>query len=82
MDANDDLLQEAGDFRAFADEMGLGKTIQTMTFLEQLSRLKSTQVRGPFLVVAPLTLVAQWQGEAAAWAPVCLLYFLMLQCIP
>jgi len=52
-----------------ADEMGLGKTIQTMTFLEQLSRLKSTQVRGPFLVVAPLTLVAQWQGEATAWAP-------------
>lgn len=51
--------------------MGLGKTIQTMTFLEQLSTLKATQVRGPFLVVAPLTLVAQWQSEAMAWAPVC-----------
>lgn len=49
--------------------MGLGKTIQTMAFLEQLHRLKATRVRGPFLVVAPLTLVAQWQSEAAAWAP-------------
>ena len=49
--------------------MGLGKTIQTMTFLEQLHRLNSTKVRGPFMIVAPLTLVAQWQSEATAWAP-------------
>ncbi len=49
--------------------MGLGKTIQTITFLQQLSSMKLTRVRGPFLVVAPLTLIAQWQSEAASWAP-------------
>lgn len=52
-----------------ADEMGLGKTIQSMCFLDQLHTLSATQVRGPFLVVAPLTLVSQWQAEAQTWAP-------------
>jgi len=52
-----------------ADEMGLGKTIQTMCFLHQLHTLSASQVRGPFLVVAPLSLVSQWQAEAETWAP-------------
>lgn len=52
-----------------ADEMGLGKTIQSVCFLSMLRTLPSAKVRGPFLVVAPLSLVAQWQSEAAAWAP-------------
>jgi len=29
----------------------------------------ATQVRGPFLVVAPLSLVGQWQSEFHSWAP-------------
>ena len=49
--------------------MGLGKTIQSMCFLDQLQRLSTTQVRGPFLIVAPLSLVNQWQSEAKVWAP-------------
>ena len=40
-----------------------------MTFLQQLNVLKTTKVRGPFLVVAPLTLISQWQSEASTWAP-------------
>lgn len=52
-----------------ADEMGLGKTIQTLGFLHQLNELPATQVRGPFLVVAPLTLIGQWQSESQTWTP-------------
>lgn len=29
----------------------------------------ATKVRGPFLIVAPLSLVGQWQSELASWAP-------------
>jgi hypothetical protein len=52
-----------------ADEMGLGKTIQTVCFLHQLQHLPATQVSGPFLVVAPLSLIQQWQNEISLWSP-------------
>lgn len=48
---------------------GLGKTIQSLCFLEQLRKLPATQLYGPFLLVAPLSLVNQWQSECATWAP-------------
>lgn len=47
----------------------LGKTIQTVTFLHQLRYMSTTQVSGPFLIIAPLSLVDQWQGEVATWSP-------------
>ena len=31
--------------------------------------MPQANVRGPFLVVAPLSLVAQWESEAKEWAP-------------
>jgi SNF2 family DNA or RNA helicase len=40
-----------------ADEMGLGKTIQSTCFLQRLRTLKCTKVRGPFILVAPLSLI-------------------------
>jgi superfamily II DNA or RNA helicase len=49
--------------------MGLGKTIQSTGFLHQLHALQQTQVRGPFLIVAPLSLIGQWQSESQTWAP-------------
>jgi len=38
-------------------------------FLDQLQNLPKTQIRGPFLIVAPLSLISQWQSEASAWTP-------------
>ena len=49
--------------------MGLGKTCQAVSFLKLLSTLDATRVRGPFLVVAPLSLISQWNLEATAWDP-------------
>lgn len=58
-----------------ADEMGLGKTIQTLAFLDYLKSNDKVQCRGPFLVVAPLSLVAQWQNESDTWTSMdCVVY--------
>jgi SNF2 family DNA or RNA helicase len=40
-----------------------------MCFLDQLQKLNATQVRGPFIIIAPLSLVNQWQSEAQTWSP-------------
>eukprot|EP00004_Rigifila_ramosa_P023592 TRINITY_DN6646_c0_g1_i1.p1 TRINITY_DN6646_c0_g1~~TRINITY_DN6646_c0_g1_i1.p1 ORF type:complete len:1934 (+),score=399.24 TRINITY_DN6646_c0_g1_i1:667-5802(+) len=48
-----------------ADEMGLGKTIQTVATLDYLFRYQ--KIRGPFLIVAPLSTIAQWQREVETW---------------
>jgi chromodomain helicase DNA binding protein 8 len=48
-----------------ADEMGLGKTIQTIAFLTQV---QAVGVKGPFLVVAPLSTLANWQREFETWS--------------
>ena len=50
-----------------ADEMGLGKTIQTISFLSAL--MNEHHVYGPFLVVVPLSTLANWQSEFDTWAP-------------
>ena len=52
-----------------ADDMGLGKTIETIAWLA-LDRARETkEKRAPALVVAPLTLIANWRHELAAFAP-------------
>ena len=50
-----------------ADEMGLGKTVQTVALLHHLRQ--SYGVRGPHLVVVPLSTVGNWAGEFRAWSP-------------
>ncbi len=47
-----------------ADEMGLGKTIQSITFLEEICR---TGIKGPFLIIAPLSTIANWEREFRTW---------------
>ncbi|XP_030476827.2 CHD3-type chromatin-remodeling factor PICKLE isoform X2 [Syzygium oleosum] len=48
-----------------ADEMGLGKTIQSIAFLASLFE----ENLYPFLVVAPLSTLRNWEREFATWAP-------------
>uniref|UniRef100_A0A8C6PVN7 Chromodomain helicase DNA binding protein 9 n=1 Tax=Nothobranchius furzeri TaxID=105023 RepID=A0A8C6PVN7_NOTFU len=47
-----------------ADEMGLGKTIQSITFLEEIQRVG---IKGPFLIIAPLSTIANWEREFHTW---------------
>ncbi len=46
-----------------ADDMGLGKTVQALAVLLNIAP------KGPILVVAPLSVVANWQEEAHRFAP-------------
>ncbi len=47
-----------------ADEMGLGKTIQSITFLYEIY-LKG--IHSPFLVIAPLSTIPNWEREFRTW---------------
>lgn len=44
--------------------MGLGKTIQSITFLEEIQRVG---IKGPFLIIAPLSTIANWEREFRTW---------------
>ena len=57
------FLTDHGFGALLADDMGLGKTIQTIAWLLANARGQ------PYLVVAPLTLVANWRHEFATFAP-------------
>ncbi|MDX0072484.1 DEAD/DEAH box helicase [Sinorhizobium meliloti] len=51
-----------------ADEQGLGKTLQTIAFLARLKEviaLPHAQNRGPVLVVAPTSLLENWEQEVS-----------------
>ncbi|WP_018970064.1 DEAD/DEAH box helicase [Rubritalea marina] len=51
-----------------ADDMGLGKTLQTLTHL--LKEIESGRSAGkPSLILAPTSVVVNWQREAAKFAP-------------
>ncbi|XP_010770088.1 chromodomain-helicase-DNA-binding protein 7-like, partial [Notothenia coriiceps] len=47
-----------------ADEMGLGKTIQSITFLYEIFKMG---IQGPFLVIAPLSTIPNWEREFRTW---------------
>ncbi|KAK1870431.1 hypothetical protein I4F81_012890 [Pyropia yezoensis] len=48
-----------------ADEMGLGKTIQSVSLLHFL--FTERNIRGPFLVLAPLSTLGHWAREIDTW---------------
>ncbi|EEB16258.1 lymphoid specific helicase, putative [Pediculus humanus corporis] len=49
-----------------ADEMGMGKTIQVIAFI---CHMIEQDIKGPFLVVAPLSTVSNWMMEFKRFAP-------------
>jgi superfamily II DNA or RNA helicase len=51
-----------------ADDMGLGKTIQILAFLLQRRELAPEDAR-PVLIVAPTSVVSNWEREVARFTP-------------
>ena len=60
------ILYENGINGILADEMGLGKTIQAIALI---CYLVERGIKGPFLVVAPLSTLYNWLNEFARFAP-------------
>ncbi len=58
-----DFLQRAGLGGVLADDMGLGKTVQLLALLAHDAEA------GPSLLVCPMSLVGNWQREAARFTP-------------
>src|SRR5680860_827659 len=59
------FLWQAGLGGILADDMGLGKTLQTLALIAHAREAGA----GPFLVVAPTSVVSTWANEAAAFTP-------------
>jgi non-specific serine/threonine protein kinase len=64
------LLAKLGLGACLADDMGLGKTIQVLSLLLVLkSQADARMAAKPSLLVAPASLLANWAGEIARFAP-------------
>jgi superfamily II DNA or RNA helicase len=61
------FLREYGMGGILADDMGLGKTIQTLSHI--LTEKEAGRLTAPALVVAPTSLMDNWQAEAARFTP-------------
>ncbi len=59
------FLAEVGMGACLADDMGLGKTVQVLALIVR----RKPKARGPTLVVAPKTLLFNWEREAQRFAP-------------
>lgn len=62
-----DFLRDVGLGGVLADDMGLGKTVQMLALI---AREKAEgRLTAPALVIAPTSLMVNWQREAAKFAP-------------
>ena len=63
------LLSTLGLGACLADDMGLGKTMQVIALMLVLRN--TGYLRGPSLLVAPASLLANWTAELQRFAPSC-----------
>jgi len=62
------FLNDLGLGGILADDMGLGKTVQILAWLQRLKN-KEKGTAPPSLIVAPTSLVFNWQSEAERFTP-------------
>lgn len=65
-------LHELGMGGVLADDMGLGKTVQTLAHLHRLHGAQSADK--PSLIIAPTSVLSNWQREAERFAPTLRIY--------
>ncbi len=63
------FLRQWGLGACLADDMGLGKTIQTLALIEMDWHAQSVKQRRPVLLICPMSVVSNWQKEAARFTP-------------
>ena len=66
------FLSEIGFGACLADDMGLGKTVQTLALIQrdwQASVANGAKNRRPVLLVCPMSVMGNWQKEAARFTP-------------
>jgi len=63
-----EFLRRWGMGACLADDMGLGKTIQTLSLLLRLKEEAKT-LPGPVLLIAPTSVVTNWEKESQRFAP-------------
>ncbi len=61
------FLRQHGLAGILADDMGLGKTLQTLAHIQ--CEKEAARLDRPVLVVAPVSLLGNWQREAARFCP-------------
>jgi len=62
-----EFLRESGTHGILADDMGLGKTLQTIACI--LAEKEAGRLKAPSLIVAPTSVLDNWQSEIARFAP-------------
>ena len=62
-----DFLRETGFGGVLADDMGLGKTVQALAFLAR--EKNEGRLDRPALIVAPTSVLPNWQAEAERFVP-------------
>jgi non-specific serine/threonine protein kinase len=63
------FLDRVGLGGVLADDMGLGKTVQLLALIAADAEHLNTEARAPTLLVCPMSLVGNWQREAARFTP-------------
>lgn len=63
------FLSEIGFGACLADDMGLGKTVQTLALIQRDWQANDTKNRRPVLLVCPMSVMGNWQKEAARFTP-------------